>query len=377
MSALRRTWSLIDGPLSAVVALIIALGLVNLYSATRVAPKGMFSSQLMWMAIGVVLLVGVALLDQQLLKRLAWPGYLGVTGLLAAVLVVGKVVNGSRRWFGWGSFGIQPSELMKLSLILLGAHLFSSDPKDMSLRPWRYALLWHGLWIVPALLILKQPDLGTALLCGLLALSVFFLVPLPPRLKGWVATVGLSGAFLIVRFGLKEYQKKRLLTFLHPELDPTGTGYHARQALFAIGSGRLTGKRLSAWDAEPSTVSARALDRLSVRGVGRRVGSARLSCAARELSVSDPVDAAHCGGVSRQVWTLLGARLRGASVLACLDQHRDGDWDGARRRCDAAACVLRWLVGPHRDGCAWSCLQRLGETLSVLTETRCRHTLSR
>ena len=242
MSALRRTWSLIDGPLTASVLLIIGLGLVNLYSATRVAPKGMFSSQLMWIAIGLLLLGGVAALDQQLLKRLAWPGYLGVTALLGAVLVVGKVVNGSRRWFGWGSFGIQPSELMKLSLILLGAHLFSSDPKDMSLRPWRYALKWHALWIVPALLILKQPDLGTALLCGLLALSVFVLVPLPPRLKGWVATVGLSGAFLIVRFGLKEYQKKRLLTFLHPELDPTGTGYHARQALFAIGSGRLTGK---------------------------------------------------------------------------------------------------------------------------------------
>ncbi|MBL9042959.1 MAG: rod shape-determining protein RodA [Myxococcales bacterium] len=242
MSALRRTWSLVDGPLTAAVVALIGLGLLNLYSATRVAPKGMFSSQLMWIAIGLVLLVGVAVLDQQLLKRLAWPAYLGVTGLLVAVLLVGKVVNGSRRWFGWGSYGIQPSELMKLSLILLGAHLFSSDPQGLVHRPWRYVLKWHALWIVPALLILKQPDLGTALLCGLLALSLFFLVPLPPKLKLWVFSVGLSGAFLVVRFGLKEYQKKRLLTFLHPELDPTGTGYHARQALFAIGSGRLFGK---------------------------------------------------------------------------------------------------------------------------------------
>jgi len=242
MSALRRTWSLIDWPLTGAVVALIGLGLVNLYSATRVAPKGMFSSQLLWMALGLLLLGAVAALDQQLLKRLAWPAYLGVTGLLVAVLLVGKVVNGSRRWFGWGSFGIQPSELMKLSLILLGAHLFSSDPKDLVLRPWRYALKWHVLWIGPALLILKQPDLGTALLCGLLSLSLFFLMPLPPKLKLWVLTVGLSGAFLAVRFGLKEYQKKRLLTFLHPELDPTGTGYHARQALFAIGSGRLSGK---------------------------------------------------------------------------------------------------------------------------------------
>ena len=90
-------------------------------------------------AIGLVLLVGVAVLDQQLLKRLAWPAYLGGTGLLVAVLLVGKVVNGSRRWFGWGSYGIQPSELMKLSLILLGAHLFSSDPQGLSnpLPSWK------------------------------------------------------------------------------------------------------------------------------------------------------------------------------------------------------------------------------------------------
>nr|MBP6609406.1 hypothetical protein [Deltaproteobacteria bacterium] len=78
MSALRRTWSLVDGPLTAAVVALIGLGLLNLYSATRVAPKGMFSSQLMWIAIGLVLLVGVAVLDQQLLKRLAWPAYLGV-----------------------------------------------------------------------------------------------------------------------------------------------------------------------------------------------------------------------------------------------------------------------------------------------------------
>ncbi len=242
MSALRRTWSLIDWPLTAVVLALIGLGLLNLYSATRVAPKGMFSSQLMWIALGTLILIAVAALDQQWLRRLAWPAYLGVSGLLIAVLLVGKVVNGSRRWFGWGSYGIQPSELAKLSLVLLGAHLFSSDPQGLLHKPWHYAMKWHALWAVPALLILKQPDLGTALLCGLLALSVFFLVPLPKKIKGWVLTVGLSGAFLIVRFGLKEYQKKRLLTFMNPELDPTGTGYHARQALFAIGSGKFFGK---------------------------------------------------------------------------------------------------------------------------------------
>lgn len=242
MSALRRKETLIDGPLTAVLLFLLGLGLLNLYSATRVAPKGMFAAQLLWFALGTVLLVVVATLDSKTLRKLAWPGYLGVTGLLLAVLLFGKVVNGSRRWFGWGSYGIQPSELAKLSLILLGAHFFSSDTQGLLQKPWRYVLAWHAAWAAPALLILKQPDLGTAMLCILLALSVFFLLPIPPRIKLWVFTVGLTGAVLVARFGLKAYQKKRLLTFLHPELDPTGTGYHARQALFAIGSGRLFGK---------------------------------------------------------------------------------------------------------------------------------------
>ena len=105
MSMLRRTWSLIDWPLTAVVLTLIGLGLLNLYSATRVAPKGMFSSQLLWIAVGTLILIAVAAFDPKWLRRLAWPAYLGVTGLLVAVLLVGKVVNGSRRWFGWRALG--------------------------------------------------------------------------------------------------------------------------------------------------------------------------------------------------------------------------------------------------------------------------------
>ena len=242
MSQLRRPFAFIDWPLLLAVLAIVGMGLVNLYSATRVAPKGLFSTQLMFYGFGVGLVVLAAAVDLRVLQRLALPAYLGVLGMLVVVLVAGKVVNGSRRWLGISSFGVQPSELMKLTLILAYARLFSSDPPDLLLRPWRYAGLWHAMLLFPALLILKQPDLGTALLCVVVAASMLLLVPLPGRVKAAVAAFDLSAATLVFLFGLKEYQKKRFLTFLDPDSDPTGAGWHARQAIFAIGSGRLFGK---------------------------------------------------------------------------------------------------------------------------------------
>ena len=242
MSELRRPLAFFAWPLLVAVLAIVAMGLVNLYSATQVAPKGLFGTQLFFYGVGVVLVVIAAAVDLRVLQRLAMPSYLLVLVMLVVVLVAGKVVNGSRRWLGIGSFGVQPSELMKLTLILAYARLFSSDPPDLQARPWRYAVSWHLLLLLPALLILKQPDLGTALLCVMVAASMLLLVPLPGRVKAAVAAVDLSAATAIFLFGLKTYQKKRFLTFLDPNSDPTGAGWHARQAIFAIGSGRLLGK---------------------------------------------------------------------------------------------------------------------------------------
>lgn len=242
MPSLRRPGAYVDVALLVPLVAIAGMGLVNLYSATRVAPIGLFSQQIFYYAIGLVLMCGVAAVDFRVLRRVSWPIY-GVTlAMLALVLVSGKVVNGARRWLGWGSFGIQPSEIMKIALILAYARLFSADPMELGQRPLRYALLWHVMWLLPALLILKQPDLGTALLCVLVAASMMMLVPLGRRVKAAVVSVDLVAGVLVFLFGLKDYQKKRLLVFLDPESDPTGAGWHARQALFAIGSGRWLGK---------------------------------------------------------------------------------------------------------------------------------------
>ena len=120
--------------------------------------------------------------------------YLFTVGLLGAVLVIGRTVNGSKRWLGLGVLGGQPSELMKLALIVFYARLFSSDPLDLRTRPVYYAVAWHLGLLVPVLLILKQPDLGTALLCAVVAASLLLLVPLSARVKAAVLTVDLSVA---------------------------------------------------------------------------------------------------------------------------------------------------------------------------------------
>jgi rod shape determining protein RodA len=242
LSSLRKLRAQFDWPLGGVMAMIIALGLVNLYSATRVAPHGLYSQQLVWFAAGIVVFIVTASIDYRAYERLAYALYgIGLV-LLVAVLVGGKMVKGSSRWISIGPVGIQPSELAKIAVIIALAKLFSGDPMDLALRPWRYVLGALGLLGLPMLLVMKQPDLGTALILYLIGTTILMLVPLQLHVK--LTTIGLelvAGGVLFL-FKLHGYQKKRLLTFIDPTLDPSGAGWHARQAIFAVGSGRWTGK---------------------------------------------------------------------------------------------------------------------------------------
>ncbi len=240
--AVSRLRSQFDWPLAATIFVLIAMGFVNLWSATRVAPRGLYTQQLEWLAAGVIIFIAVSLADSRTFDRMAYVFFAVVIVVLISVLIGGKVVKGSRRWIGIGPLGGQPSELAKVALILAFAKLFATDPTDLRLRPWRYVGIALGMLAVPGLLIAKQPDLGTALILFLIAMTVVVIVPLPMHVK--LLTVGLelvSGAVVYV-FKLHDYQKKRVLTFLDPSLDPSGAGWHARQALVAVGSGRWIGK---------------------------------------------------------------------------------------------------------------------------------------
>jgi rod shape determining protein RodA len=240
--SLRKLRAQFDWPLACAILAIVGIGLVNLWSATRVAPRGLFSQQLAFFAAGWVVFVAVSAIDYRVFERLAWPVFSVGIVLLVGVLVAGKVVKGSSRWISFGPIGVQPSELAKIAVIIGMAKLFSGDPIDLALRPWRYVALSLLLLGAPALLIMKQPDLGTALILYLIATTILMLVPLALHVK--LITLGLEivAGIVLFLFKLHGYQKKRLLTFIDPTLDPAGAGWHARQAIFAVGSGRWLGK---------------------------------------------------------------------------------------------------------------------------------------
>jgi rod shape determining protein RodA len=240
--SLRKLQQQFDWPLAGAIAAIIAIGLVNLYSATRVAPGGLYQHQLAWFGVGLVLFVITSSIDYRAYERLAYALYgIGIV-LLVAVLVGGKTVKGSSRWLSIGPLGIQPSELAKLAVIIALAKIFSGDPLDLALRPWTYVAGALGLLSVPMLLVMKQPDLGTALILYLVGTTIMMVMQLQLHVK--LLTIGLEviAGVILFLFKLHGYQKKRLLTFIDPSLDPSGAGWHARQAIFAVGSGRWTGK---------------------------------------------------------------------------------------------------------------------------------------
>jgi rod shape determining protein RodA len=231
-----------DWPLFVAITILAVAGVVNLYSATASTKLTMAQQQIRWLLIGMVAFIGIAVMDYRILNRWAYVLYAaGIVGL-GLVLVVGKTVNGAKRWIEFGGVvGLQPSEMMKVLMIIALAKFLHDDPvvEGRSLKHMAIPFLVVGL---PVLLILRQPDLGTALIIGLIFLSVMLLIKLKLRsmltlLMAVVLCMPLTWNYL-----LKDYQKQRILTFLNPSSDVAGTGWHARQSLFAIGSGGLLGK---------------------------------------------------------------------------------------------------------------------------------------
>jgi rod shape determining protein RodA len=162
--------------------------------------------------------------------------------MLLAVLVLGKAVNGSKRWIGFGWFGGQPSELMKIGVIVMLAKLGSEEPEKVRARGALAMGAALGVLLLPVGLIYLQPDLGTALLLYVIGFTMILLAPYSWFDKGWALALAPVLALLRLSLGLKSYQRKRLATFLDPSSDPSGAGYHARQSVYAIGSGRWSGK---------------------------------------------------------------------------------------------------------------------------------------
>ena len=220
------------------------ISILNLYSATypirEMGGSEIFFKQIYWFLIGFAVLLLATTFNYFALERLAYPIYFFTIGLLALVLFVGRVTSGSQRWLALGPISFQPSELAKIVIVLVLAKFFSerSDFKEYRLRD-----LWQPFMLtaLPCFLILKEPDLGTALFLALISISMVLIA----RVR-WRSLLLLAGSFglsaPVIWFGLKEYQQKRVLSFLSPEMDPLGAGYHINQSKIAIGSGQFWGK---------------------------------------------------------------------------------------------------------------------------------------
>jgi rod shape determining protein RodA len=242
MSALlARLWdrlaASIDTSLMVIATLILAVGLATLYSATYENPARL-QSQIVNIVVALVVMWVVSRVPPQTLMRLAVPVYLVGVLLLVGVALFGEIVNGARRWLHVGVVRFQPSEIMKIAMPLMLAWYFHRREATPRLRDYAVAAV---LLAVPALLIVRQPDLGTTLLVLAAGFFVIFLAGLSWKVIAGLALAGLGAAPLLWSV-LHDYQRRRILTLLDPTSDPLGAGYHIIQAQIAVGSGGVTGK---------------------------------------------------------------------------------------------------------------------------------------
>jgi rod shape determining protein RodA len=227
---------------------IATLGLVNLYSATsyyveagrKAGLADIYVSQVYWIVVGSLLAILCAVIDYRHYERLAYVFFAGGIVSLLLVFVLARDIRGSVRWISVGSFHFQPSEFIKILLVLALAKYLHNDQR-MEPRRWVDLTVPLGLTAIPVTLVLVQPDLGTSLTYIFTAGSILSMVRIRRRSLFSAAVVVSVSAPLFWNYVLKGYQKARITSFLDPEHDITGTGWHALQSKTAIGNGGLTG----------------------------------------------------------------------------------------------------------------------------------------
>jgi rod shape determining protein RodA len=230
-----------------VVLAILTLGVISIYSVTH-AQQGsglpLYLKQVVWVGIGAVAFLIMFTVDYHKISRLAYPLYAIVLVLLVIVLVMGKTSRGAQRWIPIGPFAFQPSEFAKLVLILVLSSYYANSPRE----GWLQRVVLPGLIMMPGLLlIVKQPDLGSGL--SFLAIYAAMLLVVGVRSKA----LGILLLFSLMLFpfawemmwgSLHGYQRERIMTFVNPDYDTGGKGYHGLQSRIAIGAGELVGKGL-------------------------------------------------------------------------------------------------------------------------------------
>lgn len=233
-----RTLRSMDWILLACLICLVLLGMATLYAAVHQGSAGLWQRQAMFWGVGFAVFLGICFLPLRIFGLGSWPLYSLALFLLILVPLFGDVQMGARRWLHLGFFNLQPSEIMKWALMLVLANWFASR-EARSMRDLGVALI---LAIVPALLIARQPDLGTTLLLLFATTAMLIAAGLPWRWFGLAALAAAASVPVLWNFFMHGYQKKRVLTLLDPQSDPFGAGYHVIQSKIAIGSGGMFGK---------------------------------------------------------------------------------------------------------------------------------------
>ncbi|HYL32285.1 MAG TPA: rod shape-determining protein RodA [Stellaceae bacterium] len=235
----QKLWDLNWG-LVLLITATASIGFVMLYSVASGHVDPWAAKQMARFAVGLVIMFAVALVDIRTWLKSAYYLYVLGVALLVAVAVTGHIGMGARRWIDLGPLNLQPSEIMKIAMVLALARYFHGLSLE-DVGKIRYLIVPVVMVLVPAGLVLKQPDLGTALLLVLGSAIIFLLAGVRLWIFG-VAIAGAGGALPVAWKFLRDYQRDRLLTFLNPENDPLGAGYHILQSKIALGSGGLFGK---------------------------------------------------------------------------------------------------------------------------------------
>lgn len=254
----RRMVSQVPWLLLVATVALAALGLYNLASASRPPAQPMWQSQLLYVAVGLGLVLGFAFLDYRLIQKAVIPLYALNIAALVALRFFGHKAKGAESWFVLGPFRLQPAEFMKISMVLMLARYFHDDHRPQQPGLGFLRLLPPALYAgVPTVLVLLQPDLGTALMMGFTAVTIVLFAGPKPRVLVAFALVGILGLgvlwndyvrtqpeprFTFLRHKLKKHQDARISGWLDPTSDLKGSNYHAMQSKIAVGSGGMDGK---------------------------------------------------------------------------------------------------------------------------------------
>lgn len=242
----RTLFKKLDINLIIVILALNVIGLINLYSATHgpttTDVASLFISQLMWLVVGWSVFLIMTLLDYAVVSRIALIIYILNLGAIIYVTFFGKVALGAQRWIDLGFFRYQPSETMKLALIMMMAKILATRNtfgSGMGFKEMFVPLIILG---IPFVFVVEQPDLGTAMMLAAIGGSMLIFAKIRRLILVSIFALGIIALPIAWKFVLHDYQKNRVLTFLSPTSDPRGTGYNSIQSKIAVGSGRFFGK---------------------------------------------------------------------------------------------------------------------------------------